>query len=435
MNLEELKKRRLAFVSLLSDDSVAILSSANKNFRTRDVENLYRQDSDFLYMNAISEPNLINVIYKKNNNIFSVLFRNNTSFHEKIWDGSRLDNNEIKNKYGFTEINDYENYKERILSYLKGKKALYIEFGLNKELDNLVYEKVLSSAVNNRHNEFLPKKIITLSEITHKLRLIKSPYEIDLIKKAAKVSIRAHEKVMKEAKVGMFEYELDAEIKYEFNKNNMNQAYIPIVGSGNNACILHYIKNNDKLKNNDLVLVDAAAEYQGYASDITRTFPVNGKFTKEQAMLYDVVLSAQEKTIDFIKPGVTWDQVHQVTVEEISKGLIKLNLISENIDNVLKNHLYKDFFMHKTGHWLGLDVHDVGEYEKILFRPGMVITVEPGIYINSFYEKVPEEWRGIGIRIEDDVLITENGNEVITKDLAKKRHEIEAICTRSNDVS
>jgi len=205
-----------------------------------------------------------------------------------------------------------------------------------------------------------------------------------------------------------------------------------IVGSGNNACTLHYIKNNNLLKDKDLVLIDAAAENQGYASDITRTFPVNGKYTEEQALIYDIVLNAQEQAIKFIKPGVTWEQVHKITVEEISKGLIALNLLPNDISRVINEELYKEFYMHKTGHWLGLDVHDVGEYENILFQPGMVITVEPGIYINLLNENIPKKWRGIGVRIEDDVLITKNGNEVITKNLVKKRNEVELMCSKSN---
>ena len=205
-----------------------------------------------------------------------------------------------------------------------------------------------------------------------------------------------------------------------------------IVGSGNNACTLHYTKNDSVLKNEDLVLIDAAAENNGYASDITRTFPVNGKFTKEQSQIYDIVLNAQEKAINFIKPGVTWNEVHKITVYEITKDLKELKLLSGTIEDIIKKEAYKEFFMHNTGHWLGLDVHDVGEYENILFQPGMVITVEPGIYINLLNNNVSEKWRGIGIRIEDDVLVTENGNEVITKDLAKKRNQIEALCNQQN---
>ena len=251
-----------------------------------------------------------------------------------------------------------------------------------------------------------------------------------MIKDAAKVSIKAHKLAMKKSKPGMYEYELDAEIKYIFNKNNMHMAYMSIVGGGKNACTLHYVKNNCKLKDNDLVLIDAAAENQGYASDITRTFPVNGKFNEEQSLIYDVVLKAQEKAIKFIKPGVTWNEVHKETVNEISRGLIELNLIKDSFENVIKKELYKDFFMHKTGHWLGLDVHDVGEYENVCFQPGMVITVEPGIYIDSANKNVSEKWRGIGVRIEDDVLITDKGNEVITLDLAKKRNEVESLCNK-----
>ena len=432
MELRELKNRRKALVEKMPKNSIAILSSANRNYRTRDVENPYRQDSDFLYMTGISEPNLINIVFEKSGEIFSVLFRNNTSEHEKIWDGSRLENSDILENLGFSEIQSYDDYEEKILNYIIDKDSIYIESGLNPELDDFIYEKISKSGKNNRKNCIFPKKIVALHSVTQKLRLIKSNYEIGLIKKAAEVSIIGHQEAMKKSKPGIYEYELDAEIKYVFNKNNMHFAYMSIVGSGNNACTLHYIKNNNLLKDKDLVLIDAAAENQGYASDITRTFPVNGKYTKEQALIYDVVLNAQEKAIEFIKPGVTWEQVHEITVEEISKGLVALNLVPNDINRVINEELYKDFFMHKTGHWLGLDVHDVGEYENILFEPGMVITVEPGIYINSINKKIPKKWRGIGVRIEDDVLITKNGNEVITKNLVKKRNEVELMCSVSD---
>ena len=432
MELSELKNRRMALIKEMPKNSIAILSAADRNYRSRDVENPYRQNSDFLYMTGLSEPNLINIIYEEEDIVYSVLFRNNTTEHEKIWDGSRLDNTEVMETYGFTEIQSYNDYAEKILSYILNKDSLYIESGLNDELDAFISDQISISGKNNRKNYVFPKKIVALHSVTQKLRLIKSNYEIGLIKEAAKVSIIGHEKAMKKAKPGLYEYELDAEIKYIFNKNNMHFAYMSIVGGGNNACTLHYIKNNNLLKDQDLVLIDAAAENQGYASDITRTFPVNGKYTKEQALVYDVVLNAQEKAIEFIKPGVTWDQVHKITIEEIAKGLVVLGLVPNDIERVVDEELYKDFFMHKTGHWLGLDVHDVSEYENILFEPGMVITVEPGIYINSLNENIPKKWRGIGIRIEDDVLITKNGNEVITKKLPKKRHEIEVICNKSN---
>ena len=422
MDSNELSKRRLALVSKMRGNSVAILSSANKNFRTNDVENPFRQNSDFLYINGLNEPNLISLVFKEKNKVCSVLFRNNTSEHEKIWEGDRLDNDEVKKKYDFSKVHSMSDYEDLISGYINNKEIIYIEQGLNCKLDNIILKK--SSKIEKTSQI----EIIPLSSITHKLRLIKSNYEIKMIRDAAKVSIEAHKNAMKKSKPGIYEYELDAEIKYIFNKNNMHFAYMSIVGGGNNGCTLHYVKNNCLLKDKDLVLIDAAAENNGYASDITRTFPVNGKFTKEQSQIYDIVLEAQEQTIKFIKPGVTWDQVHQVTVDEISKGLIKLNLLKDSYEDVIKNELYKDFFMHRTGHWLGLDVHDVGEYENILFEPGMVITVEPGIYINALDSKVEKKWRGIGIRIEDDVLITKNGNEVITIDLPKKRNEIEALC-------
>lgn len=428
MKLSELRNRRKALIAEMSENSVAILSSANKNYRTRDVENPFRQNSDFLYMTGISEPNLINLIYQEKKQVISILFRNNTSDFESIWEGKRPENSKILKKHGFSKVYDYDEYKQKIMDIIKNKDNLYIEFGLNKDLDKFIKKNVSKLRKKNINKKKLNKNILPIDSITHKLRQIKSNYEINMIKEAAKVSIKGHQEAMKKSKPGMYEYELDAEIKYIFNKNNMHFAYMSIVGGGNNACTLHYIKNDNLLKNNDLVLIDAAAENNGYASDITRTFPVNGKFTKEQALIYDVVLNAQEKAINFIKPGVTWNQVHAITVKEISLGLINLGIINGEIEEVIKKELYKEFYMHNTGHWLGLDVHDVGKYENIIFKPGMIITVEPGIYINSNNSKVLKKWRGIGIRIEDDVLITKKGNEVITKNLVKKRSQIEKLC-------
>jgi|LWDU01.1.fsa_nt_gi Xaa-Pro aminopeptidase len=491
MELSELENRRVALVKEMPKDSVAILSSANRNYRTKDVENPYRQDSDFLYMTGISEPSLLNIIYEENGKIFSILFRDNTTEQEKIWNGERLSNSQISEKYGFTEIYNYKGCHEKLLDFIKNKKTIYIENGLNNKLDRFLCDEINNSrkmtknrvlakerkkeivakygggiglaemlnispaAVSkwkliprsrayqiSQHGDFpvnfirpdlniknKSKRIVALHSITQKLRLVKSDYEISLIKEAVNVSIKGHEGAMKKSKPGIYEYELDAEIRYIFNKNNMDCAYMSIVGGGNNACTLHYINNNDILKDKNLVLIDAAAECEGYASDITRTFPVNGKFTEEQSKIYDIVLEAQEKAIEFVKPGVTWDQVHEITIKIIVSGLIRLEILSGDIDEIIDSELYKEFFMHKTGHWLGLDVHDVGTYENKLFEPGMVITVEPGIYIDSSNKNVLEKWRGIGIRIEDDVLITKNGNEVLTKDLVKKRNEIETVCS------
>ena len=433
MKFEELKNRREALLSIMPEKSIAILSSAYRNFRTKDVENPYRQNSDFLYMTGINEPNLLNMIYREGGKNHSILFRNNTTDHEKVWEGIRLDNKEILERYGFTEIHNYDEYQEKISSFLEKKENIYIDDGINKELDMFLSSKLPDIGNSKQVSSLFPKNKIALSTIIHKMRLVKSDYEIELMKNAAQVSILAHEQAMKKSKPGIYEYELDAEIKYIFNKHNMHFAYMSIVGGGDNACTLHYIKNNHLLKNNELVLIDAAAENKGYASDITRTFPVNGKFTQEQALIYDIVLSAQEKAIEFLRPGVTWDKVHEISVKEISQGLINLSILPDDIEIVINDGLYKEFFMHKTGHWIGLDVHDVGDYEGILFEPGMVITVEPGIYISSSNKNVEKKWRGIGVRIEDDVLITSNGCEVITKKLAKKRDEVEAICSRKNE--
>ena len=260
MDLNELKTRRISLISMMPNNSIAILSSANKNYRTRDVENPYRQNSDFLYLTGISEPNLTCVIFKEENIPNIILFRNNTSAHEKVWEGERSDNKHVKELYGFTQVYNYEDYENRILSFLSGKDRLFIESGVNSELDDFIKKQTKNSSQNNRRNYSFPKNIIALHSITQKLRLIKSEYEIKMIKDAAKVSIKAHKLAMKKSKPGMYEYELDAEIKYIFNKNNMHMAYMSIVGGGKNACTLHYVKNNCKLKDNDLVLIDAAAE-------------------------------------------------------------------------------------------------------------------------------------------------------------------------------
>jgi Xaa-Pro aminopeptidase len=270
-----------------------------------------------------------------------------------------------------------------------------------------------------------------LDHLLHEMRLVKSKTELNLMKKSGQIAVAAHKRAMQVCKPGINEYELEAEYLYEFARNGSRApAYNSIVAGGDNACILHYIENNQTLLDGDLVLIDAGCEYEYYASDITRTFPVNGKFRPEQKAIYEVVLEAQLEAIKTIKPGAHWDDPHICTVEVITAGLVELGILKGKVESLIKKAAYRDFYMHRAGHWLGMDVHDVGDY-KIegnwrLLEPGMVMTVEPGIYISPNNTKVDKKWRGIGIRIEDDVAVTRKGNEILTSGLAKTVEEIES---------
>ena len=282
-----------------------------------------------------------------------------------------------------------------------------------------------------------PQALTALGHILHELRLFKSRAELRLMGKAADISVAAHQRILEACKPGGSEFEIEAEILHVFGKHRSVPAYEPIVGSGKNACVLHYRANSAELVDGDLLLVDAGAEFEGYAADITRTVPVNGAFSKPQRAIYEVVLAAQRAAIAEVKPGNHWEKPHQAAVRTISEGLIKLGLLKGDLAKVIKDGEYQRFFMHKTGHWLGLDVHDVGDYrvggQPRVFEPGMVLTVEPGIYIGADEKSVSKRWRGIGVRIEDDVVVTKDGNRVLTESAPKDPDEIERIMAAARD--
>jgi Xaa-Pro aminopeptidase len=281
-----------------------------------------------------------------------------------------------------------------------------------------------------------PGEFLMLDHLLHELRLIKSTGEIKLMQQAAKISAEGHKRAMAYCRPGIKEYELEAELLYAFTRNGSRApAYTSIVAAGDNACILHYIENDAEVKAGDLVLIDAGCEYDHYASDITRTFPANGKFSPEQKAIYNIVLKAQLAAIEAIRPGVPWDEPHNISVKIITQGLVRLGILKGRPSQLIKSEAYKDFYMHRIGHWIGMDVHDVGDY-KIdddwrLLEPGMVTTVEPGIYISPSNRKVPKKWRGIGVRIEDDVLITRNGNKVLSAGIPKTVQEIESFMAQT----
>ena len=416
---KDLLTRRKAVLREVENNSIILIYGSKNIIKTNDIEYDFRQDSEFLYLIGIKESNLVSLILKKDNKSKVILFRDESSEFEKQWIGTKKSNSLIKKDYAIDSVYPLSKMHE-VCCQIKGKyKNLYFS-RFSRSLKNRTLERVLHSSCSNKSKN-------DISKIINNKRLIKTPYEIKQMQKAADISVQAHQRVMEKLRHCKYEYQIHAELNYVFNKNNTQEAYPSIVASGENACILHYIDNKRDLKKNDLLLIDAAAEYNHYASDITRTYPISGKFSRNQALLYNTVLNSQLATIKEIKPGITWEDVHQTTIREITIGLIKLGILKKSIEYSIKNGLYKRYFMHGTGHWLGLDVHYVGDRNEI-FKPGMIITVEPGIYISANDNQVEKKWRGIGIRIEDDVLITQKSCKVLTAKLPKRISEIEKLC-------
>jgi len=316
---------------------------------------------------------------------------------------------------------------------LKTTEKIFFTLGNDTSYDQKITNILNSLRAGQRQGVSAPGSIISLESITHELRLIKSAEEIKLMRKAAKIGVEAHFRVMKECQENLYEYQLESEILHQFGQYGTTASYDSIVASGSNACTLHYTDNRSKLKNGELLLTDAGCEFEMYASDITRTIPISGVFTEEQKAIYSIVLQTQKKAIESVKPGQTFKNLQNDAIKSITKGLQKLGILSGNIDKLIANEAYKPFYMHGIGHWLGMDVHDVGSYGNPRkgsvrkFEPGMVLTIEPGIYISSNNRQVEKKWRGIGIRIEDDILVKKNGNENLTNKLPKEIDDIESI--------
>ena len=333
--------------------------------------------------------------------------------------------------YGFDQAWPVSEMKRRLPKLLHDRDRIYYDLGKDSEFDQLLIGWMNEFRSKTRKKFHTPDEITALDNNLHELRLFKSRTEITAMKKAARVAASAHRRAMRICKPGLTEADIHAELLHTFTSNQCESAYVPIVGGGANACILHYIRNRDPLNDGDLLLIDAGAEYDGYASDITRTFPVNGKYTGAQKELYEVVLAAQLAAIEAVRPGTPWEHVHEVAVRVATEGMIELGILKSSLDEALEDEHFKEFYVHNTGHWLGLDVHDVGEYEidghSRVLEAGMVLTVEPGIYIPPSATSVAEDWRGVGIRIEDDVAVTRDGPDVLTSDVCKTINEVEAL--------
>jgi Xaa-Pro aminopeptidase len=427
---EEFAERRATLISMLDDDAIALIPSASLQIRNRDAEYPFRQNSDFLYLTGFNEPDALAVIIPGREQGEFLLFCRERDPKAEQWVGRRAGLEGVISDFGADDSFPITDVDDILPGLMEGRKTVYYSMGNDPQFDTRVMGWVNALKAKVRSGVHSPHEMISLDMIVHEMRLYKSKAEVRLMKHAAKASIRAHRKAMKRCKPEMWEYEVDAIFDYEFKKSGMVPAYTSIVGGGENACILHYIDNNQCLQDGDLLLIDAGAEYNAYASDITRTFPVNGKFSEPQKQLYQLVLDAQKAAIAAAVPGNHWDDPHQAAVRVLTRGLVKLGLLSGNVDQLIKDDKHRRFYMHKTGHWLGMDVHDVGDYKlddawRIL-EPGMVLTVEPGLYISPAND-IDEKWWNIGIRIEDDVLITRQGNEVLTGALEKEVDEIEAI--------
>jgi Xaa-Pro aminopeptidase len=428
---KEFIKRRQKLMDIMGPDSIAVLPNAEVANRNRDVDYPYRSNSNFHYLSGFDEPESVIVIVPGRPHGEYLLFCRERDLEKEIWDGYRagqegaIANFDADDSYPISDLDDI------LPGLLEGREKVYYTMGNIPSFDQRMVGFLNHLRKASRQGKNSPTEIIELDHCLNELRLFKSSAEIKAMRQAAEISAHAHIRAMQFTQPGKWEYQVESEIIHEFMKNDCRSpAYPSIVGGGENGCILHYIENNSKLKTNDLLLIDAGAEYDYYAGDITRTFPVNGKFTPAQKSLYSIVLKAQKAAIAAVQPGNHWNEPHEEAVRVLTEGLLEIGLLKGKRDKLIEDQAYRDFYMHRTGHWLGMDVHDVGDYkiggEWRVLEPGMVLTVEPGLYIRDL-EHVPKKWHFIGIRIEDDVLVTKTGHEVLSAAAPKEIDDIEAL--------
>lgn len=438
----EFAERRQRLLNALGEHAVAIIQSSSVVIRNRDADYPFRQDSDFLYLTGFNEPEAVAVFIPGRADGEYVLFCQAKDPAMERWTGKRAGVEGVVKDYGADQAFKIEELDKQMVKLLAGRSEVHYRIGFETEFDLKVLSWLNVLRRQARNGVAAPHTFKVLDTLVHEMRLFKSPAEVAMMRYAAQTAARAHTQAMQICRPGLFEFEVQAEIEREFRKDGMEPSYTSIVGGGENACILHYVENRSELKAGDLLLIDAGSEHHGYASDITRSFPVNGRFSKEQAQLYQVVLDAQKAAIAAVKPGNNWDAPHQAAVRSLTAGLVKLGLLQGDVDELIqdppkpedgstpKEAAYRQFYMHKTGHWLGLDVHDVGDYkvngEWRTLEPGMVLTVEPGLYVSPA-DNVDSKWWNIGIRIEDDVLVTADGCEILTAGVVKEIAEIEAL--------
>ena len=439
MKLEqtEYSQRRSRLMAKMKANSIAIVPTAIETVRNRDVEHPFRQDSDFYYLSGFSEANACLVLIPGREQGEYILFCEEKDAELEIWTGRRTGPEGAVKDFFADEAYSIAAIDSVLPDLIEGKTHIYSRMGANSKFDNQLTHWLNQVKAKVRQGAQVPHAFSVIDYLLHEMRLLKSPAEIAVMQKAADISAAAHCRAMRTAQPGCFEYELEAEILHEFTREGSRwPAYPSIVGGGENACILHYTNNDMAIADGGLILIDAGCELDYYAADITRTFPVNGKFNTEQKALYELVLKSQLAAIEQVKPGNSWNAAHEVAVEVLVTGLLELGLLSGELEQLIEDQSYRTFYMHRTGHWLGMDVHDVGEYrldkEWRPLQEGMVLTVEPGLYIAPDCEEVEARWRGIGIRIEDDVVVTAEGCHVLSHKVPKTVAEIEALMGNQN---
>lgn len=428
---KEFARRRAELLKKIPEGAIVILSAGKQTLRSHDTHYVFRPDSDFYYLTGFAEPEAYAVLFLEGRKTKFILFNQPNDPEKAIWDGVREGQEGACKKYGADLSYPYTEFESKLAELLIGHKSLYYPLGCFQELDTLVLKTMSHIKSVKRKGVHYPKALVNLETVLHSMRQIKSPAEIQLMRKAAEISAKAHIKAMELCSPGMNEYELEAAVRYEMIRHGAKEvAYNSIVAGGRNACILHYEHNNALLNGGELVLIDAGAEYQYYAADITRTFPVNGKFNQEQAAIYNLVLKTQENIIKMIKPGVRFNQLQEKATKLLHEGLINLGLLKGPSKKLWEKADYRRFYMHGVSHWLGMDVHDVGSYQENgkwqVLEPGMVLTVEPGIYITED-PSLEKRWWNIGVRIEDDILVTDAGHENLSKHAPKTIKEIEML--------
>ena len=432
---KEFNRRRKQLMRMMGRNSIAIIPTATEQLRNRDVEFPFRADSDFYYLTGFHEPDAVAVLLPGRPHGEYLLFCRERDPEMETWNGKRAGTQGAVDTFDADDAFPVCDIDEILPGLMESCDRVFYTMGSRPQFDQRVMEWIKRLREGARTGMRTPDKFVSLEHLLHDMRLYKSRSEIRVMRAAAKVACRAHRRAMQHCRPGRYEYEIDAELLHEFRSAGMVPAYSSIVGGGANGCILHYTENSAQLNDGDLLLIDAGAEYDCYASDVTRTFPVNGRFTGPQKALYEVVLAAQAAAIKKVRPGNHWDAPHAAAVRVLTRGLVKLGILKGKPANLIRSEAYRRFYMHRTGHWLGMDVHDVGDYKVggawRELEPGMVLTVEPGLYIPAGSRGVARKWWNIGIRIEDDVLVTRDEPDVLSAAAPRTVAEIEAVMTHA----
>jgi Xaa-Pro aminopeptidase len=430
MNSKEFARRREQLMRMVGVGGIAILPAAPVRTRSRDVEYRFRQDSDFYYLTGFAEPEAVIVLAPGRDNGEYLLFCRDRDPEKELWDGKRAGQDGAVRDYAADDAFPIDDIDDILPGIMESCSRVYYTMGLYSEFDARIADWLNSLRGREARGVHTPREFVALDHLLHDMRLYKSRDEISAMRRSARIAVQAHTRVMQFVRPGLYEYEVEAEFARDFRRNAAWMSYSPIVGGGINACTLHYVENGDVLNDGDLLLIDAGCELDYYASDITRTIPVNGRFSPAQRAIYEIVLEAQLAAIDKTRKGNHWNEPHDAAVRVITRGLKKIGLLDGTLARLIKDEAYREYFMHRTGHWIGMDVHDVGDYkvgdEWRLLEPGMITTVEPGLYIPDS-RKIPARWRGIGVRIEDDVAVTSNGPDVLSKGLIKDPDDIESL--------